>query len=125
MNFLTLILLSGLLSHPQPKVLTIHGQRWDIVNTPLVSGDSTLWGNTLCEQQIIVIKSTLGPHEWARTLVHESQHAFTCENGKVHNRRWNNKEVEHPGIYFGAQEWTTFIADNPETISYVQWAAKL
>lgn len=108
-----------------PTLIHINGEAWAI---KLVGHDalakSTTLGTTMCGTREILILKDLSPYDKAETIVHEVQHAFTCENGLTHNSRFNNDDVQehcdgHCGIYFAGPKWHQFIRDNPELMKFI------
>lgn len=110
---------------PVPDQLTIHGQKWSVAVVPAMAGDYV--GFTECDLHVILLLRR-SPAKMAESLDHEAQHAMApCVDGIPQNDVWINGEdrdqsSDHPWIYYGARQWTEFIADNPQAVEYIRWA---
>jgi hypothetical protein len=84
-------------------------------------------GNTLCGSHLIEIVKDQNETDIYEVLVHEIQHAMTCDGASVHNEKFNNLENKaqkeddyHSGIYWATPHWIQFIQDNPAFIRRLQ-----
>lgn len=108
-----------------PTLIHINGEAWAVKLAGHGAFDKpTRVGNTNCATREILLLKELTPYEKADILLHEVQHAFTCENNLVHNDRLNNDGLDehcdgHCGIYFAGPKWHQLIRDNPELIKFV------
>jgi len=107
-----------------PSMIKVEGQLWAIKQVDKVDGDNRLTGDTECNQRTIYVLKSLSPYAKADVILHEVQHAFTCDFGEVHNEKFNNdgtdKEFDgHKGIYWATIRWHKFLRDNPEFLKYV------
>jgi hypothetical protein len=107
-----------------PTEIRIHGERWLIVKVDMIGQPFLLLaGQTFCDPRIIAIAAIQDDiADQANTLVHEVEHAMTCDAGEVHNEKWNNSKREHSGIYWSAREWQKFLYSNPEAVRFIQSA---
>jgi hypothetical protein len=122
---IALLASSSLHAAKLPKMVRINGNLWAIKLVDLDAFDrADRIGLTECATREILVLKDLSPWDKAEVIVHEVQHAFTCDNNLVHNDRFNNDGVEkhcdsHCGIYFATPKWHQFIRDNPELIRYI------
>lgn len=109
-----------------PEGVWVNGVWFSIVQDNLMGGQKYpylygYYGFTDCSGHTIWIDAYQSKHEKANTLVHESQHAMTCELDKqVHNKSFNNDTNEHIGIQWATPKWIEWMADNPQLVKYVQ-----
>jgi hypothetical protein len=113
-----------------PTRLKIDGFEWKIEyvhDIPLLASDPKhhpiYIGNTICIRNLLQVLDKENETDVYGILVHEVQHAFTCDKGFVHNEDYNNlvnkdqkDEDYHSGIYWATPHWVRFIQDNPEFI---------
>lgn len=130
-----MMLACGQYSHAAkfPKNAKINDKRWEIKRVDVVDPtDKMVTGTTDCpHHQILVDKNSDEWHQ-AEILVHEFEHAFTCdvvEKGLIHDEFWNNGEYQvgecgedHCGIYFSAKVWFAFIRENPDVLKFLEQA---
>jgi hypothetical protein len=104
----------------RPRSLLIHGEPWPIVQAVKLGHGIT--GRTVCNAHLILVRPGESEQDFADTVLHEAQHAFTCEDGRIHNKKFNNDDDtgSHDGIYWATGEWKHFITDNPQFIEFVQ-----
>lgn len=102
--------------------LNLSGQSWNVLAIhPVSVNDPDEDGLTNCETRTIYLDSKESDYDQGQTLLHEAQHAFTCEDGRVHNQKFNNSDgSNHPGIYFASPKWQQFIRDNPKAVKFIQ-----
>lgn len=108
----------------RPHSLLIHGEAWSVVEAEKMEGGVA--GRTSCNAHMILVRKGQSTQDYADTVLHEAQHAFTCEDGKVHNEKFNNDDEtgSHDGIYWATNQRKHFIADNPGFIVFVEQAGK-
>jgi hypothetical protein len=108
-----------------PTSLLINGEHWTVKLQHPVEAGFEFSGSTDCKKHEIELESSESDYGQSDTLIHEIQHAFTCEKGEVHNQRFNNKKSgDHAGIYFATPKWQALIRDNPELVRFIQQAKK-
>lgn len=121
--FLGLSLLATTLYHDStPLSVTLNGEKWSIVQQNVIwHQDSTEWiGWTDCKHRVVTVWRFMPRAKKSLVVIHEFEHAMTCEHGEVHNEKFNNLSGGiHKGIYWSSEQWQRFIVDNPELIKWV------
>lgn len=109
-------------SYGTPRNAIINGEKWNIVEQIVIwhNGISNYNGWTDCNHHTITVAKFVSRSYKSIIIVHEVEHAMTCEDGEVHNEKFNNDPSGvHMGIYWSSEQWQSFIVNNPELIKWI------
>lgn len=118
---LGLFVLAATVNYGTPRNAMINGEKWNIVEYTMIWHEGGSWkGWTDCWHRSIAIARFMPRNVKSVVIVHEIEHAMTCEDGQVHNEKFNNPPNGiHTGIYWSADQWRRFIIANPELIQWI------